>query len=287
HALMEALIEDENAMDKGVADTVKYHKIKHDDDDDGDDDDEGPSGGPNQGKQTKRRRTKESESSKKLSSIEETPKGKAPTKDSKTGKSASSKEPVKEPIAEQPPRPPNPDPEWNKRQVVLDQPEQPWFNQLVSASKDPFTFNDLMATPIDFSNTIKHVYDKDVVKGIKHWGERRKLWYRSQIGVKSYQKKRNITKPQRTFTKIELKEPYTSSYNPPRIVYKNLNKQKRVLRADELYKYVRDEMHHRVLNFRLDYNTEMLMRKWTAVDQRRAGLMIELIDSSCKKGKSS
>ncbi|GJR95654.1 hypothetical protein Tco_0267828 [Tanacetum coccineum] len=38
HALMEALIEDENAMDKEVADTVKDHKRKHD----GDDDDEGP-----------------------------------------------------------------------------------------------------------------------------------------------------------------------------------------------------------------------------------------------------
>ncbi|GKG68280.1 hypothetical protein Tco_0756176, partial [Tanacetum coccineum] len=32
--------EDENAMDKEVADTVKDHKRKHDDDDD--DDDEGP-----------------------------------------------------------------------------------------------------------------------------------------------------------------------------------------------------------------------------------------------------
>ncbi|GJS18824.1 hypothetical protein Tco_0413296 [Tanacetum coccineum] len=36
HALMEALIEDENAMDKGVVDTVKNHKRKHDDDDDDD-----------------------------------------------------------------------------------------------------------------------------------------------------------------------------------------------------------------------------------------------------------
>ncbi|GJS03379.1 hypothetical protein Tco_0319887 [Tanacetum coccineum] len=39
HALMKALIEDENAMDKGVADTVKNHKRQHDDDDDDDDDD--------------------------------------------------------------------------------------------------------------------------------------------------------------------------------------------------------------------------------------------------------
>ncbi|GKA22749.1 retrovirus-related pol polyprotein from transposon TNT 1-94, partial [Tanacetum coccineum] len=42
HALMEALIEDENAMDKEVADTVRDHKRKHDDDDDDDDYDEGP-----------------------------------------------------------------------------------------------------------------------------------------------------------------------------------------------------------------------------------------------------
>ncbi|GKD09996.1 hypothetical protein Tco_1189681 [Tanacetum coccineum] len=73
HALMEALIEDENAIDKGVADT---------------------------GKKTKRRRTKESESSKKPSSTKETPKGKALSKGSKTGKSASAKEPVEEPIVE-------------------------------------------------------------------------------------------------------------------------------------------------------------------------------------------
>ncbi|GJZ63573.1 hypothetical protein Tco_0619994 [Tanacetum coccineum] len=93
HALMEVLIEDENVMDKGVADTVKDHKRKHDDDED-------PPAGPNQGKNTKRRRTKESESSKKPTSTKETPKGKAPTKGSKTGKSASAKELVEEPIAE-------------------------------------------------------------------------------------------------------------------------------------------------------------------------------------------
>ncbi|GJR37342.1 hypothetical protein Tco_1213026 [Tanacetum coccineum] len=95
---MEALIEDENAMDKGVADTVKDHKRKHDDDED--DDNEDPPARPNQGKKTKRRRTKESESSKKPSSNKETLKGKAPTKGSKIGKSASAKEPVEEPIAE-------------------------------------------------------------------------------------------------------------------------------------------------------------------------------------------
>ncbi|GKE30408.1 hypothetical protein Tco_1445792 [Tanacetum coccineum] len=149
HDLMEALIEDENAMDKGVADIAQDHKRKHYDDEDDDDDEDLPTG-PNQGKKTKRRRTKESESSKKLSTTKETPKGKALSKGSKTSKSTSAKEPVEEPIAKvvmddagddvvhdddqpqytfepktakilnpewftQPPRPPTPDPEWNKR----------------------------------------------------------------------------------------------------------------------------------------------------------------------------
>ncbi|GJX52314.1 hypothetical protein Tco_0280683 [Tanacetum coccineum] len=105
-----------------------------------------------------------------------------------------------------------------------------------------------------------------------------------QLGVESYQKKLNITKPQKTFPRIEFKEPYTPSYDPPGIIYEDLNKQKRVLRADELYKFsdgtlkfVCDEIHHRVLDFHLDYNTKMPIRKWIAVDRRRLGLMIELI----------
>ncbi|GKF90139.1 hypothetical protein Tco_0264102, partial [Tanacetum coccineum] len=58
HALMEALIAYEDAMDKEVKDRVKTHKRKHDsdDDDEEDDDDEGPSAGSNQGKSAKRRR---------------------------------------------------------------------------------------------------------------------------------------------------------------------------------------------------------------------------------------
>ncbi|GJW62058.1 hypothetical protein Tco_0111393 [Tanacetum coccineum] len=96
HALMEALIEDENAMDKEVADTVRDHKRKHDDDDD-DDDDEGPPAGSNQGKSTKRRRTRESESAKKPSTTKESSKDKDLKVGSKTGKSAPAKDPVEEP----------------------------------------------------------------------------------------------------------------------------------------------------------------------------------------------
>ncbi|GJW51049.1 hypothetical protein Tco_0092400 [Tanacetum coccineum] len=171
-------------------------------------------------------------------------------------------------------------------------------------------------------SAIKHAYDKDALMGIKHWGKRRKLWYRSQsvsvkklhgychleeivvkrsdqhlykfkecdfvdlhlndikdmlllviqhkifhldgdiivdfimalrmftrslilkrrvedlqFGVESSQKKLNITKLHKTFPEIEFKEPCTPSYDPPGIVYEDLNKHKRVFPADELYKF--------------------------------------------------
>nr|GEV85583.1 hypothetical protein [Tanacetum cinerariifolium] len=89
-----------------------------------------------------------------------------------------------------------------------------------------------------------------------------------QLIVKSYQKKLNITAPQQTFSELEFKKLYTSSYKPPGVIYEDLNKQKRIIRADELYKFsdgalkkVRDEIHHRVLDFRLRYNKEMSWRK--------------------------
>ncbi|GJU81151.1 hypothetical protein Tco_1283516 [Tanacetum coccineum] len=111
-----------------------------------------------------------------------------------------------------------------------------------------------------------------------------------QLVVESYQKKLNITRPQKTFLEIEFKEPYTLSYDPPGIIYEDLDKQKRVLRADEMYKFsdgtlksVCDEIHHKVLDFHLDYNPEMPKRKWTAIDRKRSGLMIELIDTQLRE----
>ncbi|GKE60001.1 hypothetical protein Tco_1510368 [Tanacetum coccineum] len=111
-----------------------------------------------------------------------------------------------------------------------------------------------------------------------------------QLSVESYQKKLNITAPHKTFLEIEFKELYTPSYKPPGVIYKDLNKQKRVMRADELYKFlngtlktIRDELHHRILDFRLGYNKEMFMRKWTTIDKRRSELMVELIDKQMQE----
>ncbi|GJZ47472.1 hypothetical protein Tco_0601304 [Tanacetum coccineum] len=362
HALMEALIEDENAMDKGVADI---------------------------GKKTKRQRTKESDSFKKPSTTKETPKGKALLKGSKTDVVGDDDQPqdTSEPKTNKTPnqdwfkkslRPRTPDPKWNKRQVVLDQPEQSWFNQMVSAIKDPITFNDLMATLIDFSKytnligtiqkeivttfdlghltvVVDYFFNNDLeylktfnsektyttsitktkadryeifkkLHGYGHLEEvvvkradrqlykfkegdfmdihlneiedimfTRSLIFKRrvedlQLGVESYQKKLNITAPQQTFPEIEFKELYTPSYKPPGVIYEDLAKQKRVIRTDELYKFsdctlkkVRDELHHRVLDFRFGYNKEMSRRKWTTIDKKRSELMVELLDKQMRE----
>nr|GEZ61626.1 hypothetical protein [Tanacetum cinerariifolium] len=50
-----------------------------------------------------------------------------------------------------------------------------------------------------------------------------------QLDVEGYLNKLNITAPQKTYPDIKCKEPYTPSYDPPGIVYKDLNKQKRVI----------------------------------------------------------
>ncbi|GJU16494.1 hypothetical protein Tco_1144460 [Tanacetum coccineum] len=106
-----------------------------------------------------------------------------------------------------------------------------------------------------------------------------------QLDIESYQKKLNITKPQKTFPRIEFKELYTPSFDPPVVIYEDLNKQKRVMRVDELYKFsngtlktVRDKLHHRLFDFRLGYNDDMPRRKWTTMDKIRSGLMVDLID---------
>ncbi|GJW72960.1 hypothetical protein Tco_0132330 [Tanacetum coccineum] len=50
----------------------------------------------------------------------------------------------------QPLRPPTPNPKWNQDKAIDDGPEQTWLNDLVNVEKDSLTFDELMATPIDF-----------------------------------------------------------------------------------------------------------------------------------------
>ncbi|GJX15995.1 hypothetical protein Tco_0216827 [Tanacetum coccineum] len=81
-----------------------------------------------------------------------------------------------------------------------------------------------------------------------------------QLGVESYQKKLNITKPETFRSDITNMTPYTAYNNPQGIIYLDKLKRNRLMRSDELYKFydgtltsVRRVLHDIASNLRRDY----------------------------------
>ncbi|GKB07710.1 hypothetical protein Tco_0835994 [Tanacetum coccineum] len=58
-----------------------------------------------------------------------------------------------------------------------------------------------------------------------------------QLGVKSYQNKINVTKPETTKSGIRKRDPYTPYQDPQGFIYIDNNGRNRLLRSDELYKF--------------------------------------------------
>nr|GEW28329.1 retrovirus-related Pol polyprotein from transposon TNT 1-94 [Tanacetum cinerariifolium] len=58
-----------------------------------------------------------------------------------------------------------------------------------------------------------------------------------QLGVESYQKKLNLTKPDTYRSDMKHKEAYTAYSNPRGFIYQNKDKQKRLMRINELHKF--------------------------------------------------
>nr|GEX86024.1 hypothetical protein [Tanacetum cinerariifolium] len=396
HALMEALIEDENTMDKEVADTGKDHKRKHDDDDE-DDDDKDPPAGPKQGKKTKRRRTKESKSSKKPSTTKETPKdddGYDVVRDDDQPQDTSefkTRKTLNLDWFKQSPKPPTLS--TCSSSIELEYNFQECFNALIdkldwnnpegdrypfdlskplplqgplgyrTIAADYFLNNDLeylkTSDPeVTYTSSItktkaaryeikgiedmihtlwskqiskQNVYSTKEILGVKSVSVMKLHRYRQLVEImvkrsdqQLYMFKKGdfvdlhlndiedmllLTVQHKLFhlDEIDIVDfivalcMFTRSLilkrrvkdlqlGVERIVYEDLDKQKTVLQADELYKFsdgtlksVRDEIHHRVLDFCLDYNKEMPKRKWTVVDPKRLSLMIELIDKQLRE----
>ncbi|GKE12035.1 hypothetical protein Tco_1415586, partial [Tanacetum coccineum] len=81
-----------------------------------------------------------------------------------------------------------------------------------------------------------------------------------QLGVESYQKKLNITKPETLRFDISKLTPYTAYKNPQGIIYQDKLKKNRLMRSDELYKFcegtltsVRRVLHDIASNLSMDY----------------------------------
>ncbi|GJV43819.1 hypothetical protein Tco_1428355 [Tanacetum coccineum] len=99
-----------------------------------------------------------------------------------------------------------------------------------------------------------------------------------QLGVKSYQKKLNLTRPDTYRSDLKQKTPYTAYSNPKGFIYQNKDKKNRLMRIDELYKFS-DGTLNDVLSALDDILKRIWMEYlpqtvWRNVDRERAGAMI-------------
>ncbi|GKD53766.1 hypothetical protein Tco_1287153, partial [Tanacetum coccineum] len=95
-----------------------------------------------------------------------------------------------------------------------------------------------------------------------------------QLGVKSYQKKLNITRPETFRSDITKMTPYTAYNNPQGIIYQDKFQRNRLMRSDELYKFcdgtlssIRRVLHDIAYSLEMDYLTK---RRWSKLDMKRS-----------------
>ncbi|GKB49796.1 hypothetical protein Tco_0900549, partial [Tanacetum coccineum] len=103
-----------------------------------------------------------------------------------------------------------------------------------------------------------------------------------QLGVESYQKKLNITKPETFKSDISNMTLYTAYNNPQGIIYLDNLKRNRLMHSNELYKFcdgtltsIRTILHDIASSLRMDY---LPKRRWSKLDRRRSRIMIKAID---------
>ncbi|GJW60931.1 hypothetical protein Tco_0110266 [Tanacetum coccineum] len=103
-----------------------------------------------------------------------------------------------------------------------------------------------------------------------------------QLGVESYQKKLNITRPETTRSNISKLTPYTAYKNPQGIIYQDKYKRNRLMRSDELYKFcdgtlssVRSVLNDIASNLEMDY---LPKRHWSNLEMKRSRIMVKAID---------
>ncbi|GKD24020.1 hypothetical protein Tco_1225723 [Tanacetum coccineum] len=103
-----------------------------------------------------------------------------------------------------------------------------------------------------------------------------------QRGVKSYQKKLNITRPETTRSNISKLTPYTAYKNPQGIIFQDKYKRNRLMRSDELYKFcdgtlsfVRSVLNDIASNLKMDY---LPKRHWSNLEMKMSRIMVKEID---------
>nr|GEZ21691.1 hypothetical protein [Tanacetum cinerariifolium] len=95
-----------------------------------------------------------------------------------------------------------------------------------------------------------------------------------QLGVKIYQKKLNLTKPDSYQSDSKRKEAYTAFSNPQGFIYQNKDKRNRLMRIDELHKFsdgtltdVRTALDDCLKGIRMQYLPQSIWKKVTKTEQ--------------------
>ncbi|GJT27050.1 hypothetical protein Tco_0907325 [Tanacetum coccineum] len=108
-----------------------------------------------------------------------------------------------------------------------------------------------------------------------------------QLGVESYLKKINVTKPETTKSRIKKRDPYTPYQDPQGIIYVDNNGKNRLIRSDELYKFsdrtltgLRTSLDDITKNILMEY---LPKRRSSTLEKKRANIMIKEIDKQLKK----
>nr|GEX98452.1 hypothetical protein [Tanacetum cinerariifolium] len=170
-------------------------------------------------------------------------------------------------------------------------------------------------------------YDKHALWGVSHWGQKRQQFYgfavnresaldvyskrriiavtnlkivewhdykhqdwisihHLQLGVESYQKRLNLTKPDTYRSDLKRREAYTAHSNPRGFIYQNKDKKNILMRIDELHKFsdgtlndVHNALDDRLKGIRMQYLPTIIWRKG---DKDRSTAMIQAIDKMLK-----
>nr|GFA59410.1 hypothetical protein [Tanacetum cinerariifolium] len=107
-----------------------------------------------------------------------------------------------------------------------------------------------------------------------------------KLGVESYQKKLNLTKPDTYRTDLRRREAYTAYSNPRGFIYRNKDKKNKLMRIDGLHKFsdgtlndVRNALDDRLKGIRMQYLPSTIWRKG---NKDRAAAMIQAIEKILK-----
>nr|GEZ49056.1 hypothetical protein [Tanacetum cinerariifolium] len=107
-----------------------------------------------------------------------------------------------------------------------------------------------------------------------------------QLGVESYQKKLNLTKPDTYHSDLKRKEAYIAYSNPRGFIYQNKDKKNRLMWIDELHKFsdgmltdVRTALDDRLKGIWMQHLPQSIWRK---SDKDRTAAMIQAIDKWLK-----